>query len=357
MQFLINLILSLFGLNNEEEVERDPMWKDCEPKELLERMEMLKDKFGHIRNSDIPNTEVHWALIHRNEADNAYSMDEVISIAESMRYFQNPDGGWGKCDYIRMKMGDHGIKNTYNYTWGDRRDRSDTDFDNGCTHGHIEYLISVYNLTKDELFLESIRQGLEAIVAFQHEDGSWENANHPHITYNDEATQGPMRLLRNIMRNPGRRYDCVQDMVEELDLPRVERKGIEIILRTQISTNGVPGVWCQQHSHETLKPTWARAYEMPSYVSKESVTVVEVLQEYLKDHPERQDVSTAIWNALAWFRRHQLPEGNWARYYDLNDFRPLFCNRDGIIVYSIDELVGDRRDGYGWFSELPSRLI
>ena len=42
----------------------------------------------------------------------------------------------------------------------------------------------------------------------------------------------------------------------------------------------------------------------------------------------------------------------WARLSEIGTNRPIFSNRDGVILYSWDQLT-DRRRGYGWYSIDP----
>jgi PelA/Pel-15E family pectate lyase len=47
----------------------------------------------------------------------------------------------------------------------------------------------------------------------------------------------------------------------------------------------------------------------------------------------------------------------WTRYYELKTHRPLFCNRDSKIVYSLAEVDRERRDGYGWYTYSPQKVL
>jgi PelA/Pel-15E family pectate lyase len=47
----------------------------------------------------------------------------------------------------------------------------------------------------------------------------------------------------------------------------------------------------------------------------------------------------------------------WARFYELGTNRPLFCNRDGIPVYSLAEVERERRTGYAWYTADPARVL
>lgn len=47
----------------------------------------------------------------------------------------------------------------------------------------------------------------------------------------------------------------------------------------------------------------------------------------------------------------------WTRYYELKTHRPLFCNRDSKVVYSLAEVLRERRDGYGWYTYEPQKVL
>jgi len=47
----------------------------------------------------------------------------------------------------------------------------------------------------------------------------------------------------------------------------------------------------------------------------------------------------------------------WARFYELKTHRPMFCNRDNKVVYSLAEVVRERRDGYGWYNYEPQKVL
>lgn len=47
----------------------------------------------------------------------------------------------------------------------------------------------------------------------------------------------------------------------------------------------------------------------------------------------------------------------WTRYYELKTHRPLFCNRDSKVVYSLAEVDRERRDGYAWYTYEPQKVL
>ena len=47
----------------------------------------------------------------------------------------------------------------------------------------------------------------------------------------------------------------------------------------------------------------------------------------------------------------------WTRMYELGTHRPLFCNRDTKIVYSLAEVERERRTGYQWYVYSPKEVL
>jgi PelA/Pel-15E family pectate lyase len=162
-------------------------------------------------------------------------------------------------------------------------------------------------------------------------------------------------------------------------------KGMDCIFKTQINDAGKPTAWCQQYDEVTLQPAWARKFEPPSICNKESADLVLFLMNF--DHPSKQ-VIDAVQNAVVWFRDSKIyntkvntisaprmltpyrvsvtdrvivniPDAPpiWTRYYELKTHRPLFCNRDSKVVYSLAEVDRERRDGYGWYTYSPQQVL
>src|SRR5439155_13998814 len=127
-----------------------------------------------------------------------------------------------------------------------------------------------------------------------------------HITFNDDAMIGVMRLLRDVAQ-----HKPDYTFVDEARSARADKavaKGIECILKTQIIVRGKPTAWCAQHDEVTLAPAPARAYEHISLSGQESVGIVEFLMG-MKDHGAR--IIEAVESAVAWFKSAQVNGVRW----------------------------------------------
>lgn len=47
----------------------------------------------------------------------------------------------------------------------------------------------------------------------------------------------------------------------------------------------------------------------------------------------------------------------WARFYDLEEAVPFYCDRDGIPRRSLSGIGYERRNGYSWVGDQPAKII
>ncbi len=230
--------------------------------------------------------------------------------------------------------------------------------DNGATTTEIRFLMRLFAATGDSLCLESALRGVRYLLSMQYANGGFpqyfprRDHYHARITFNDDAMISVLRLLLQVSRREAP-YTPFPLALSAESAAAVDR-GVACILACQYVQDGVRTVWAQQYDEHTLKPAPARAFELAGLASAESAAIVEFLQSVAPDHPE---VLPAIDDALAWFRAHRLPDGRWARFYTLEDNRPFFCGRDGIMRFSLEEIEEERQKGYSWYNTRPAKLL
>lgn len=230
--------------------------------------------------------------------------------------------------------------------------------DNGATTTEIRFLMRLFAATGDSLCLESALRGVRYLLSMQYDNGGFpqyfprHDHYHARITFNDDAMVSVLRLLREVSlrRAPYGPFPLALSVEAAAAVDR----GVACILACQYVQHGVRTVWAQQYDEHTLEPAPARAFELAGLCSAESAAIVEFLQSVSADHPE---VLPAIDDAIKWFRAHQLPDGRWARFYTLEDNRPFFCGRDGVMRFSLDEIEEERRNGYSWYNTRPAKLL
>lgn len=350
-----------------------------------------KQKFISIDPEPFADASHHWYdiaekgnIINAKPGQPVYNPRQIINIANNILLYQKKNGGWPKnYDMFAILTGDQ--KDSIFKA----KDILNTTFDNGTTYTHIAALASVYTATQITKYRNAALKGLDYILTAQYKNGGWpqyyplEENYSRHITYNDGAMEGIMQLLKNIVDNKPE-YLFV-DENHRKKIKAAYENGLNCILKTQIIDNGKPTAWCQQHDEVTLQPAWGRAFEPASICNGESSDIVLFLMSINKPSKEIID---AVDNAVAWFKDSKIyntriktikvPEmvtkyrvSNtdkiavidstsppiWTHYYELKIHRPLFCNRDSKVVYSLAEVDRERRDGYGWYTYSPQKVL
>jgi len=308
-----------------------------------------------------------------------YGSAEAIRIADNLLVYQHNNGGWEKNIDMALPLSVKARAAVVK-----QKAEGMTTIDNDATYTQMQYLARVYAAAQDTRYRAAFEKGLAYILEAQYPNGGWpqfyplRDGYWRHITYNDDAMVGVLDTLRLIAHKaPG--YEFLDDATRARAKSALE-KGIECILKTQVTQNGKLTVWCAQHDEKTLAPVMARKYEHPSLSGSESVGVVKFLMGI--DHPS-PEVILAVKSAVAWFKESQIkgirldrkpapgtPKGydlivtpdpsappQWARFYELNTNRPIFSGRDSVIKYSIGEIEYERRNGYHWYVDRPAKLI
>lgn len=289
----------------------------------------------------------------QNKPDEWYASAEALRISENLLLYQRSSGGWPKNIDMAKPLSDSGRASLL-------RDQQATDstIDNGATYTQLSFLARIVTAKRQERHRESFLKGLDYLLKAQYPNGGWPQfypdltGYYKHITYNDDAMIGVMKLLRDVA-DAKPIYAFVDNERRERAKSAVE-KGIECILKTQVVVNGKRTVWCAQHDEVTLAPAGARTYEVVSLSGGESVGIVQFLMSIKDPSPA---IVESIESAIAWFEQSQLKGPMWARFYEIGTNRPIFVGRDGVVKYSIAEIEQERRTGYNWYVDAPAKLI
>ena len=289
----------------------------------------------------------------QNKPDEWYASAEALRISDNLVLYQRSSGGWPKNIDMAKPLSESGRASLL-------RDQKETDstLDNSATFTQLSFLARVVTAQHLERHRESFLKGLDYVLKAQYPNGGWPqfypdlSGYYKHITYNDDAMIGVMKLLRDVA-DAKPVYAFVDEARRGRAASAVE-KGIECILKTQVVVNGKRTVWCAQHDEVTLAPAAARTYEVVSLSGGESVGVVQFLMSIKNPSPE---VVESIESAITWFEQSQLKGPIWARFYEIGTNRPIFVGRDGVVKYSIAEIEQERRTGYNWYVDSPAKLL
>ena len=297
---------------------------------------------GQVRWQDVLEQPLSW-----------YSTAQARAAADAVLLYRRPSGGWPKNIDMMLPPSDRTPP-----------ELSDSTIDNGATTTQIRLLALVAaapgaseTADSSRRYVDGALRGIDYLLEAQYANGGWpqffplRSDYSRYITFNDNAMMDVMALLDEVSHGTapfafvdGPRRDNARAAVD---------RGVEVILKSQIRINGVLTAWCAQHDEVTLEPRKARAYEHPSLSANESVAIVR----FLMRRPPTPAIVTAVDGAVAWLERSRLPDGRWARFYELTTNRPIFSGRDGVVRYKLDEIEKERQDGYAWYGSWPKTLI
>ncbi|AGA77592.1 pectate lyase, PelA/Pel-15E family [Echinicola vietnamensis DSM 17526] len=320
-----------------------------------------------------------WRAAQRQDQE-WFDSKEAQRIADNVLLYQHENGGW----YKNIDMASKLSKDEKEKLLEEKNKDLGTTIDNGATISQLEYLAKVYAATQEERYKIAFLSGIDYLLEAQYENGGWpqyypvRKGYYQHITYNDNAMIGVMRLLRKVAEGE-MPYDFVGTKRKKAAKVALD-KGLEVILATQVKINGQLTIWCAQHDEVSLAPAKARAYELPSLSGSESVNIVRYLMHLPDPTPE---VVTAVESAIAWFENHKIKDKAvqrikdpslakgydlvvvdqpgasplWARFYDLDTQQPFYVGRDGIKRTQLKDIEYERRVGYSYLGNYAEGLL
>lgn len=307
-----------------------------------------------------------------------FKTEEARRVGDLLLLYQRNTGGWPK----NVNMVAPLTAAQQDSVVGQKTRQDDSTIDNKATSMQMTYLARLYQQTRDSRYRDAFRKAMTFLLSGQYENGGWpqfwpKNRQYQvHITYNDNAIVNVLKIFRDVVKDRVPYNAGLVDDDMRQQTAQAFDKGIDCILATQIVVDGEPTVWCQQHDAVTLLPAKARAYELPSFCTQESAALTFLLMQISK--PDER-IIRAVNGAMKWFEAHKITgyrlekykaDGKsdlrlitdstaapmWARYYDLEEGKPFFCDRDGQPKRSLAEIGYERRTGYSWYNTEPQEL-
>ncbi|MBN2000473.1 pectate lyase [candidate division KSB1 bacterium] len=319
-----------------------------------------------------------WQMLMNHE-DDWYRTKSAVLIAENIVAYQRESGGWPKnIDFSKPLTKERRLmlKNS--------PDESKSTIDNGATWIQLFFLARMIHATDEQNYVFSFLNGLDFLLQAQYENGGWpqfyplRKGYYSHITFNDDAMVGVLRLLDDVVRNRSFYVFVDNERLEKIET--AIRQGINCILKTQIRVKGELTAWCAQYDEKKLEPAKGRVYEHISISGKESVGILQYLMSI--PHPQK-DIVAAVQGGVKWLDSvcisnmrvirepdSQSPTGfnkivvsdttvpcMWARFYQIGTNVPIFSDRDGRIYQQLSQISYERRNNYGWLGYWPEYLL
>ncbi|WP_242082381.1 pectate lyase [Aestuariivivens sediminis] len=320
-----------------------------------------------------------WRAIIYQKEDAWFGSREAQDIADNVLLYQRDIGGWPKNVQIHKKLSDKEKRHLLKL----KKETNNITIDNGATTQEMLFLSKMYRQVPNIKYKTAFLQGLNYILEAQYDHGGWpqfyplRSGYYSHITYNDDAMVNVLKLLKELKDDTG--FYAIKPSGETLQkVNKAFEKGIDCILKTQYVQNGVLTGWCAQYDEHTLLPAKARSYELPSLSGKESAQIVLLLMSIENPSPAIKD---AIIHAVEWFERVKITGKNikhvyangkrvdkklisdnnasplWARFMELDNNKPFFCDRDGIKKETLAEIGQERKVGYAWYTREPQEVL
>lgn len=355
--------------------------------------------------------------LHRDAA--FYRSDDARKAGDIILSFQTPAGGWSKNLAMtgpRLKGQSYATANLapVESPGGDFDKPRDEKWhyvgtlDNDATNTELHFLAELSAAMPGhdgDAYRASFLRGVDYLLHAQYPNGGWpqvwplEGGYHDAITINDDAVTESAQTLTLVSegkRTRAEHKDGARGLESETPeedysfIPAALRararaaaaKALDCLLKAQIRVPVPDGkgtilaVWPQQNDMLTLEPVAARNYEPAALSSGESASVMEYLMSLPNPSPA---VVRSVDAAAAWMQAHKImgytwsggrgtPGGRkltavegagplWARYYSLTTGKPIFGDRDKTIHDDVMEISPERRNGYAWYSDGPSRVL
>jgi hypothetical protein len=222
--------------------------------------------------------------------------------------------------------------------------RNSSTLDDNKTQSALLFLLELAHLPEcqgDAVLQEALSFGLDSLLAAQYPNGGWpQQFDSPadpstpvkKATYPKEwsRTYPKAKYTSFYTLNDGNIQQVVKLLLRAHELTKNERylssakKAGDFFILAQMP-DPQPG-WAQQYNLD-MEPVWARKFEPPCVTGGESLGAMETLhdlyvvsgdEKYLKPLPA----------AFAWYERSALPDGQYARFYELQTNKPLYFVKD-----------------------------
>lgn len=353
------LIKAATFFHNKVAIENTYLWQYSDDLQKREGEGKVTGRKGWVQPPGTP--AVGMAYLHAWEATRDHRLlDFAKNTAFGLLRGQLQSGGWShsielepaarkKHAYVGQKPG---------------VGRNTTTFDDDSTQAAIRFLVALDAALQFEepRIREAIDHAVQSVLRAQYPNGAWpqgydsfpsaENfsivsARFPkswsrewpgnqqywkRYTLNDRAliTMAETMLeVHEVYRNGPPELRALAKRCREAAL-----KAGDFLLLAQLPEP--QPVWAQQYDFE-MQPAWARKFEPPSITAGESQDALLLLLKLYEETGEKKFIAP-VPRALAYLCSIRLPDGQFARFYELETSRPLYFTREYKLTYDDSDL-------------------
>ncbi|MCX5578551.1 hypothetical protein [Kaistia terrae] len=310
---------------------------------------------GWVQPPGTPAIGAAFLRVYEVTGDAAW-LKAARQAAEALIQTQLLSGGW----YIAIEM-DPVARRDWCYRAGgttpeacaaikDNPAKNETLLDDDTTQSALRFLIWLDQALdgKDEPVREAILYGMEKLSTAQYPNGAWpvrieKRTRSDRIPKAGRASlpadwprqwvkpsDGPYYVINdNLIRDTVHLHLIAADRFGD---PAYEASAVragEFLLAAQLPEPQQG--WAQTYDRD-MRPVWGRKFEPPAVTSRESGGAATALVELYQRTGDERFLSAAL-GAVAWLKASQLPDGDWARFYELRTNRPLYVDSDEKLTY------------------------
>jgi len=290
-----------------------------------------------------------------------YYLDAARETAESLAYGQLKSGGWTQKIDFNPRSKEAG---QYRNGKGNPKGKNNSSFDDGQSQSAIQFMINCDAALdfKHKGIHDSAMYAMRALINAQFPNGGF-----PQVWTKPVSKQPVIKASfpRYDWRTEGRfknywDYYTLNDGVAGyiapvlIDAKRIYQNAIydkalrklgDFLILAQMPEP--QPAWAQQYGYN-MHPIWARRFEPPAISARESEDVMLTLMKIYQQTGDTKYLAP-IPKALAYLKRSLLSDGRQARYYELQNNKPLYMNRQsGTKNYFLTNSDKDLPDHYGW---------
>ncbi|MBI3468159.1 MAG: hypothetical protein HY000_34575 [Planctomycetes bacterium] len=280
-----------------------------------------------------------------------YYLQLAKDAAMALVQGQLRSGGW---DY-RVEF-DPSERARYNYRTGpeNARARNVSTLDDETSQAALSFLMRIDQTLqqKDTTIHEAVAYAIDKLLAAQYPNGAWPqrfDAPPDPAVFPVKKASYPESWPREW---PNERYysyytfndDTLADMIDTMFLAAeiygddrcwaAAEKAGDFILLAQM--HEPQPAWAQQYDAE-MHPAWARKFEPASITGGESQGAIRILLRIYRETGKEKYLEP-IPRAIAYLEKSRLPNGQLARFYELQTNRPLFFTKDYRLTYSDEDV-------------------
>lgn len=283
----------------------------------------ITDTMNWVQPPGSPSTGFAFLAAWRATGNEVF-LDAAVENAYSLAWGQLECGGW----YYNIDFSERGEER---YFYRHNADSENEAFASGHNTGTMDDNVTQHATRllmhvdqaldfADETIHDAAMAALDYLLEAQAEGGGWPQR----YPLSGRSYGDFMTFNDNTIR------DCCRTMMDAWEIYGDRRYHDSLvaagafIIRAQLPEP--QATWGQQYDAD-LKPAWARRFEPPAAITGESVGVMRLLisiAEFTGDEKYLEPLPAA----LDWFERSRLPDGDWARFYELKTNRPLYFTKD-----------------------------